>query len=722
MHLPCLLPLAKPIVPLIGHLSVKPLPKIPAANSAPLIGKEPISKISASSKALTDVGSPSSAELLPPFELSPSLHSAVFPMSTDHVHLKKNRSPSIEFVSPSHVRPIKKQKSEPIILIWDSDDEMALIKPEDNLLNSSALDTPIIKPTVLSTPPKINAEIIDLITPSPVKIENPCILKKAHSHRAATAQHSNPTSSAASAPQRTIKAVDASVQLYDVYDDLETGVDTVFRQQLALGFFWRRGQSHGDAHGLKKLTVRCDRYQEPKPVHKNNIHPNDLRVGKSKRTGCFAHVNFNRVTDSSKYHITLIDFNHNHDRSIPIGGKARLPATLHQRKVIAELATSTNLKFGRSQIATVLDTQSEGDGHILEPRQISNIMNEARSQARASILQLGGDFAAIIKSLETSAAEDRGWNWRIKLDDTGTVIAIWWQSPVQSALTRRFPDILVNDNTYNRNSAGYALNIGVLIDNFCKSRNAWYALQAREDASLHGWVFRCHLESAGIPPGLLVSDRHRSVISSAAKELPLTDHLYCIFHLDDNITTNLRSKIGVEWQNFQRDFWATYRAVSPEEFDRLWRRLLLQYPAGKDYLEKELYDCREKWAWAWVSSKFTAGIRTNGRIEVENRVNKQFGGPKSTCFQLFQALNERTKGQEVDNMIRVRDVSSFLSKAACILSNRISPCSSRHVASMRIKLKLYFRAHFGCLRTMSALSHSRDASKRWKTVCSITRN
>lgn len=165
-------------------------------------------------------------------------------------------------------------------------------------------------------------------------------------------------------------------------------------------------------------------------------------------------------------------------------------------------------------------------------------------------------------------------------------------------------------------------------------------MRSGEDAVSHGWVFRCHVESAGAPPGLLVSDRHPSVISSAATELPLTDHIYCMFHLNDNVTTNLRSKISVEWPNFQNDFWATYRAVSPEEFERLWKDLVLQYPSGRDYLEKELYVCREKWAWAWVSSKFTAGIRTNGRIEVENRVNKQFGGPKSTCFQLFKALNE----------------------------------------------------------------------------------
>ncbi|KAJ7026264.1 hypothetical protein C8F04DRAFT_919706, partial [Mycena alexandri] len=53
-----------------------------------------------------------------------------------------------------------------------------------------------------------------------------------------------------------------------------------------------------------------------------------------------------------------------------------------------------------------------------------------------------------------------------------------------------------------------------------------------------------------------------------------------------------------------------------------------------------------------VSNIFTAGVRTNGRVETENRVNKVFGGPKKTLFQLFNALNTRTEQQTKDSLIR----------------------------------------------------------------------
>ncbi|KAF8837069.1 hypothetical protein BDN67DRAFT_909914 [Paxillus ammoniavirescens] len=122
------------------------------------------------------------------------------------------------------------------------------------------------------------------------------------------------------------------------------------------------------------------------------------------------------------------------------------------------------------------------------------------------------------------------------------------------------------------------------------------------------------------------------------------------------MTNKLRLIIGAEWNNFVRDFWAAYRAVSPEEFDRLWDALVTRYPSGRQYLNDELHSCRQKWTWAWTSHTFTAGIRTNGRVEVENQTNKMLGGPKKSLLELFNNLNECTNGQSAQEMIRAREL------------------------------------------------------------------
>jgi hypothetical protein len=123
----------------------------------------------------------------------------------------------------------------------------------------------------------------------------------------------------------------------------------------------------------------------------------------------------------------------------------------------------------------------------------------------------------------------------------------------------------------------------------------------------------------GIFGTLLISDQHHGLIAAAQEILPVTEHFFCIHHLEGNVDINLRRHLATEdWQQFKNAFWAVYCAVSPEEFDKQWQALTTQFPAAKDYLDEELYPCRSQWAWAYTGYKFTCGVRTNGRVEGEN--------------------------------------------------------------------------------------------------------
>ncbi|KAJ7901011.1 hypothetical protein B0H14DRAFT_2281721, partial [Mycena olivaceomarginata] len=53
-----------------------------------------------------------------------------------------------------------------------------------------------------------------------------------------------------------------------------------------------------------------------------------------------------------------------------------------------------------------------------------------------------------------------------------------------------------------------------------------------------------------------------------------------------------------------------------------------------------------------IGSTFTAGVRTTGRVESENSVNKIIGGPKKSLLQLFNGLNERANNQTENDLIR----------------------------------------------------------------------
>jgi hypothetical protein len=276
-------------------------------------------------------------------------------------------------------------------------------------------------------------------------------------------------------------------------------------------------------------------------------------------------------------------------------------------------------------------------------------------------------MAAIMPDLEALQIKEPGWSYKFTLDANDRVDKLWWQSPAQFALAQQYSDILINDVAANRNDCQYPLNIGLVVDNFGSSRCVWYALQRREDVDSHCWALHNHLETASAPPTVFVSDRDAALLLSVPKVFPKALHLYCLHHLGGNIAHNIRSGLGAQWERFQKDFWAVYRAISPEAFREAWLQLLDKYPTAANYLDQELYPIRQHWAFAWVSLRFTAGIRTNGRVEVENQINKELGGPKVNLHQLFQRLNKRTLEQSANDMICVREVCMILGSLTMVI-------------------------------------------------------
>ena len=97
---------------------------------------------------------------------------------------------------------------------------------------------------------------------------------------------------------------------------------------------------------------------------------------------------------------------------------------------------------------------------------------------------------------------------------------------------------------------------------------------------------------------------------------------------------------------------------SPDSFMVAWHRLVEAWPAAEEYLMKSIFPDQEKWAWAWVGTRFLAGIRTTGRVEAEHKNYKLLGLSRTcTLNDLFDVLNARTDEQEDQDKLRRYKVS-----------------------------------------------------------------
>jgi hypothetical protein len=367
---------------------------------------------------------------------------------------------------------------------------------------------------------KTPLRVIDLCMPSPSPSPPPPLrllspsLSDSDSDRGGPEEPANRPESAASDDnfnryQEKLAAdgVRPTVEIGSVFPSWEVARNAVFAAQEQVSFRWHIAQSKQTPAGLKKkVTLQCQQYYEHKPVHSADIDPGNFRESKSVQCGCMAHVNVNRLASTGLQYITLADFNHTHNQELPPGSQAPVHPTQAQKDLVVNFVSTIDANFNRTQIAAILNATSPTNP--LEPRQISNLINEARAQQARDIKTLGGDVASILANLQQLKDEDPQWTFDIRLDSTQCMVVLWWQSPTQAELTQCYSDVLLNDNTYNHNQYGYPLNIGIGIDNFGHSWNLWYCFQECEDIETHVWVLQRHIQSSSVPSQVFISDRH----------------------------------------------------------------------------------------------------------------------------------------------------------------------------------------------------------------------
>ena len=530
-----------------------------------------------------------------------------------------------------------------------SSDDDPTFKPQPSAnLNSAHLTPDSPTPRKIHHDPEIKQENV---RPAPTSLQPALRIKRERKH---APKHPKTFVPPPRPPPRTDGPAEPIVEQGSEFETLDSACKALRGQEGRRGFQWKIAQTKLDpAGGKKKVVLKCRCAGVHSPTHSLDLDPADYREGRTVKKACQARANISRVAGA--WYISRYDSVHNHDRELPPGLPARRPPTQEQRDAIAKMDGAGNLN--RRQVGELLRVQDPH--HTLESRQISNVLNAVRQEKRDEVKLHGGDVASILAVLDAANESGECWGRRILLDKNGVCQGIWWQSPLQADLTRRFSDLLLNDDSYNRNQYGYPLDIGIIIDNHGRSRNAWYAFHLSEDTETHCWVLRCHLEAAGRPPEAFFSDRSAALMAAVAQIMPEARHFTCLHHMLGNIADHVRPAAQGQagWEDFLKRFWATYGAVSPDEFERLWADLVSKFPGARAYLENELYPTRRLWAWAWVGKEFTAGIQTNGRVESENRVNKVLGGPKKTLFEVFTALNARTREQTTDELVRVRQSS-----------------------------------------------------------------
>jgi zinc finger SWIM domain-containing protein 3 len=279
-------------------------------------------------------------------------------------------------------------------------------------------------------------------------------------------------------------------------------------------------------------------------------------------------------------------------------------------------------------------------------------MYKARQHRDKVIERIGGHMVYLSNRFAQYERDEPGWVKETWHNDQHRLGRLFWMNPSQRNLAQVYGEVIQLDTCQNRNAYGFYLTTFVVVNGDNKTRNIAYCLTDSEDTAAFEWMME-HLKTVieaaeyGTTVKVVFSDRSLAIAAAVRWVFPEAFHGICLWHLQENLLKNLGPILGNDFKAFLQQFWETYRMGSPATFERAWQELLLHWHRAVPYLQEYIYPDKEKWGWAWVGSRFAAGMKTTGRVENEHRVYKILElGATSTLNEVVEKLCDRSTNQQ----------------------------------------------------------------------------
>ena len=132
------------------------------------------------------------------------------------------------------------------------------------------------------------------------------------------------------------------------------------------------------------------------------------------------------------------------------------------------------------------------------------------------------------------------------------------------------------------------------------------ALLIDESVGTYEWVLETFLIAMmNRKPISLVTDGDKAMRKAIKKVLPHVCHRLCSWHLQRNAFTNVHIKDFTSI--FAR---CMFMRVSAKEFEKVWHQMVENLGLNENRWVIEIYGKRKRWAEAYLSGKFFAGMRS----------------------------------------------------------------------------------------------------------------
>ncbi|CAG8576463.1 16725_t:CDS:2 [Cetraspora pellucida] len=399
---------------------------------------------------------------------------------------------------------------------------------------------------------------------------------------------------------------------------------------------------------MRKRTILCHhsgRYQLK----------NSTKSGKSIKLECPWHVNLSRPSkqNSNNYvYITTLNDEHNHEMCPEALQFERDKVFTKEMRDDVEFYIR-QCHFGATLIWRIL--KQKYSFHPVFSKDLYKEIQKYKPTAQFN----QGDAARFYEELLTKQCQDPRWfvevTWEV---ETSTLTGIFWMSLDQIILWHKFSESIDYDNISGTNRYRMPLSLFVARDNNMKSQIVTQALLSDKTTESYQWTLRMLKKATREKmPGVIITDGDPAMERAVLIECSTTRHLFCIWHIKENLKKMLRGKLGAEFDDFYSAFWKCRNSDTPESFDYYWNKMISKYLLAKQYLERYLYERRKSWAREFIATLFTLEIESTSFVESQNACIKRVleSSNMSLCELskiLINQAENRINQKKYENLVR----------------------------------------------------------------------
>lgn len=332
----------------------------------------------------------------------------------------------------------------------------------------------------------------------------------------------------------------------------------------------------------RKAFVRCNRGGKSPGVH------GERRIHESSR---MIECPFSVVAKLEDCHWSFIVRNdqHNYDATLP-GSYPKLRKLALTKQVQIEIARQTKIQvflsspifedsrlinqIAPSKILSGLRLGANKESPMFKARDVYNAKAVNRREGLGSL----SPVQALMKELN-----GKEWDFNFQINCANRLTHLFFSRRSSQKILELNPEILVMNCTYKTNRYRMPL---LVITGQTGLNTTFYVAFAFMDSEFTGcyqWVLqelKKIYENKGLAyPTVIVTNCERALANAIHLEFPIARHLFCIWHINNNVLTNCKRQFDTKeaWETFFSAWQKVVYASSFNEYINSWNEMNTAY-------------------------------------------------------------------------------------------------------------------------------------------------